>query len=187
MSPTLRLLASFVALMMAMGIGRFALTPQLPHLVSEGQLSLTAAGVVAAANYLGYFLGALDAMFARRPRQVRVRLDLGLWLCVLLTLVSFWADGFVLHALLRFGTDNSAIGHFDGNLGVRVVHTETGGRLPIIGVGGVMTPDDAARMLDAGAALVQLYSGFIYHGPALVRGAARAAASRRTRAESTTR
>ena len=104
MSPTLRLLASFVALMMAMGIGRFALTPQLPHLVAEGQLSLTAAGLVAAANYLGYFLGALDAMFARRPRQVRLRLDLGLWLCVLLTLVSFWADGFVTHALLRFGT-----------------------------------------------------------------------------------
>lgn len=104
MSPTLRLMASFVALMMAMGIGRFALTPQLPHLVSEGQLSLTAAGLVAAANYLGYFLGALDAMFARRPRQVRLRLDLGLWLCVLLTLVSFWADGFVVHALLRFGT-----------------------------------------------------------------------------------
>ena len=104
MSPTLRLMASFVALMMAMGIGRFALTPQLPHLVAEGQLGLTTAGLVAAANYLGYFLGALDAMFARRPRQVRLRLDLGLWLCVLLTLVSFWADGFVAHALLRFGT-----------------------------------------------------------------------------------
>ena len=32
MSPLIRLLASFVALMMAMGIGRFALTPQMPHL-----------------------------------------------------------------------------------------------------------------------------------------------------------
>ncbi|MCU1733646.1 MULTISPECIES: MFS transporter [unclassified Pseudomonas] len=104
MSPTLRLLASFVALMMAMGIGRFALTPQLPHLVGEGQLSLTAAGLVAAANYLGYFLGALDAMLARRPQQVRLRLNLGLWLCVLLTVLSFWADSFITHALLRFGT-----------------------------------------------------------------------------------
>ncbi|WP_125862949.1 YbfB/YjiJ family MFS transporter, partial [Pseudomonas defluvii] len=91
MSPTLRLLASFVALMMAMGIGRFALTPQLPHLISEGQLGLSAAGVVAAANYLGYFVGALDGMFARRPGQVRLRLLAGLWLCVLLTLASFWA------------------------------------------------------------------------------------------------
>jgi dihydroorotate dehydrogenase len=62
---------------------------------------------------------------------------------------------------------------------VHFVHTETDGRLPIIGVGGIMTPDDATRMLDAGASLVQLYSGFIYHGPALVRGAARAAAAHR--------
>ncbi|WP_433294949.1 quinone-dependent dihydroorotate dehydrogenase [Actinoplanes sp. CA-030573] len=66
---------------------------------------------------------------------------------------------------------------------VHFVHTETGGRLPIIGVGGIMTPDDATRMLDAGAALVQLYSGFIYHGPGLVRGVAKAAAAYRERAE----
>ncbi|MEV4621957.1 quinone-dependent dihydroorotate dehydrogenase [Asanoa sp. NPDC049573] len=52
---------------------------------------------------------------------------------------------------------------------VRFVHTETGGRLPVVGVGGIMSPDDAARMFDAGASLVQVYSGFIYHGPALVR------------------
>jgi dihydroorotate dehydrogenase len=65
---------------------------------------------------------------------------------------------------------------------VHFVHTETGGRLPIIGVGGVMSPEDAFRLLDAGASLVQLYSGFIYHGPNLVRGAARAAAAQRARA-----
>ena len=60
---------------------------------------------------------------------------------------------------------------------VAFVHSETGGRLPIVGVGGVLDPDDAARMFDAGAALVQLYTGFIYRGPALVRAAARAAAA----------
>lgn len=104
MSPTLRLLASFAALMMAMGIGRFALTPQLPHLISEGQISLTAAGLVAAANYLGYLLGAVDGMFARRPAQVRGRLLAGLWLCVGLTLACYWAQDFWAHLLLRFGT-----------------------------------------------------------------------------------
>lgn len=57
---------------------------------------------------------------------------------------------------------------------VHFVHQETGGRLPIIGVGGIVAPDDAARMFDAGASLVQLYTGFIYRGPALVRAAARA-------------
>ncbi|GIF49497.1 dihydroorotate oxidase A [Asanoa ferruginea] len=52
---------------------------------------------------------------------------------------------------------------------VRFVHNETGGRLPVIGVGGIMSADDASRMFDAGASLVQVYTGFIYHGPALVR------------------
>ncbi len=57
---------------------------------------------------------------------------------------------------------------------VRFVVRETGGRLPVIGVGGVMCPDDAARLRDAGASLVQLYTGLIYGGPALVRDCVRA-------------
>ena len=104
MSPLTRLLASFVALMMAMGIGRFALTPQMPHLLSEGQIDLTGAGLIAAANYLGYFVGAVDSIFARSHHHVRGRLYGGLWLCVLLTLASYWAHGFWPHLLLRFGT-----------------------------------------------------------------------------------
>jgi len=40
--------------------------------------------------------------------------------------------------------------------------------LPVMGVGGIMTAADAAALLDAGASLVQLYTGFIYAGPALV-------------------
>ncbi|WLH58755.1 YbfB/YjiJ family MFS transporter [Pseudomonas sp. FP2294] len=104
MSPLIRLFASFIALMMAMGIGRFALTPQMPHLLSEGQIDLTAAGLIAAANYLGYFVGAVDSMFARSHHHIRGRLLGGLWLCVLLTLASFWANGFWSHLLLRFGT-----------------------------------------------------------------------------------
>ena len=55
---------------------------------------------------------------------------------------------------------------------VSFVHHETGGRLPIIGVGGIMSADDAERMFDAGASLVQLYTGFIFHGPNLVRAIA---------------
>jgi dihydroorotate dehydrogenase len=56
---------------------------------------------------------------------------------------------------------------------VSFVHKESD--LPVIGVGGIMDPDDAARMLDAGASLVQLYTGFIYRGPGLVRAISRAA------------
>lgn len=40
--------------------------------------------------------------------------------------------------------------------------------LPIIGAGGIMTADDADAMFDAGARLIQLYTGFIYAGPALI-------------------
>jgi dihydroorotate dehydrogenase len=56
---------------------------------------------------------------------------------------------------------------------VSFIHRETAGALPVIGVGGILDPDDAARLFDAGAALVQLYTGFIYRGPALVRAIAR--------------
>jgi dihydroorotate dehydrogenase len=42
------------------------------------------------------------------------------------------------------------------------------GRLPIIGVGGVLTADDAAAKIAAGASLVQLYTGLVFRGPALV-------------------
>lgn len=56
---------------------------------------------------------------------------------------------------------------------VAFVHRETGGSLPVVGVGGILDPDDAARMFDAGASLVQLCTGFIYRGPALVRRVAR--------------
>ena len=41
-------------------------------------------------------------------------------------------------------------------------------KLPIIGVGGIMSRDDGQAMLDAGASLLQIYTGYIYGGPALV-------------------
>jgi dihydroorotate dehydrogenase len=40
--------------------------------------------------------------------------------------------------------------------------------IPLVGVGGVMTGADAAKKMAAGASLVQLYTGLIYRGPALV-------------------
>jgi dihydroorotate dehydrogenase len=43
------------------------------------------------------------------------------------------------------------------------------GKLPVIGVGGIMTGADAREKIAAGASLVQLYTGLVYRGPALVR------------------
>jgi dihydroorotate dehydrogenase len=52
---------------------------------------------------------------------------------------------------------------------VRYVHDKTRGKLPIIAVGGIMGVQDALNMFDAGASLIQLYTGFIYEGPGLVK------------------
>ncbi|HEY3345574.1 MAG TPA: quinone-dependent dihydroorotate dehydrogenase [Anaerolineaceae bacterium] len=51
---------------------------------------------------------------------------------------------------------------------VQEVYRRSAGRLPIVASGGIMSPGAAQQMLDAGAALVQLYTGLIYEGPGLV-------------------
>ena len=63
---------------------------------------------------------------------------------------------------------------------VRYIHDKSEGKLPIIAVGGIMSVQDALNMLDAGATLIQLYTGFIYEGPGLARRINRAIIKRRT-------
>jgi len=57
---------------------------------------------------------------------------------------------------------------------IRALAQELNGKLPIIGVGGIMSGTDAAEKITAGAQLVQIYTGFIYRGPELVGEAVRA-------------
>lgn len=52
---------------------------------------------------------------------------------------------------------------------IRYLHRQSGGQLPIIGVGGVASPEDALEKLEAGASLVQIYTGLVYEGPSLVK------------------
>jgi len=52
---------------------------------------------------------------------------------------------------------------------IQQVRAQTGGGLPIIGVGGVFGPEEAIEKLNAGAALIQVYTGLIYRGPGLIR------------------
>ena len=52
---------------------------------------------------------------------------------------------------------------------IRFLSEKSNKAFPIIGVGGIHTAEDAIEKLDAGASLIQLYTGFIYEGPALVR------------------
>jgi dihydroorotate dehydrogenase len=51
---------------------------------------------------------------------------------------------------------------------ISYIHKKSNGSFPIIGVGGIHSADDAIEKLNAGAALVQLYTGFIYEGPTLI-------------------
>lgn len=51
---------------------------------------------------------------------------------------------------------------------IRFLHDKSGGSFPIIGVGGIHSAKDALEKLDAGASLIQLYTGFIYEGPKLI-------------------
>jgi len=57
---------------------------------------------------------------------------------------------------------------------IEVLHAELSGSLPIIGVGGIMSGEMAQDKIRAGASLVQLYTGFIYQGPRLIRDAVEA-------------
>ena len=52
---------------------------------------------------------------------------------------------------------------------IKYISKKTNKKLPIIGVGGIMNPQDALDKIKAGADLIQLYTGFIYSGPSLVK------------------
>ncbi|MEQ8715000.1 MAG: dihydroorotate dehydrogenase (quinone), partial [Cyclobacteriaceae bacterium] len=52
---------------------------------------------------------------------------------------------------------------------IRYLHEQGEGKFPIIGVGGIFTAKDALDKIRAGASLVQVYTGFVYEGPAIVK------------------
>ncbi len=51
---------------------------------------------------------------------------------------------------------------------IKYIHKKSNGAFPIIGVGGIHSPEDAVEKLNAGASLIQIYTGFIYEGPGLI-------------------
>lgn len=64
---------------------------------------------------------------------------------------------------------------------IRYLSEQSGRAFPIIGVGGIHTPEDALEKLRAGAVLVQVYTGFIYEGPSIARTLNRAILAERSR------
>jgi len=51
---------------------------------------------------------------------------------------------------------------------IKYIHQKSKGTIPIMGIGGIHSPEDALEKMDAGAGLIQLYTGFIYEGPGLI-------------------
>ena len=56
---------------------------------------------------------------------------------------------------------------------VKYIHQKTNGQIPVIASGGIFTGADAKEKIDAGAALVQVWTGFIYEGPSIVKNICR--------------
>ncbi len=52
---------------------------------------------------------------------------------------------------------------------IKYIFEKTGGKLPVIASGGIISPEDALEKINAGADLVQIFTGFIYEGPSLVK------------------
>jgi dihydroorotate dehydrogenase len=132
-------------------------------------------------DHLAALLGALKAEAQTTPVLVKIAPDLTEQAIgeVLQVCTEHGAAGIIATntTLSREGVTGPASAEAGGLSGrplaaraqevVAFVHKESD--LPVIGVGGIVDPDDAARMFDAGASLVQLYTGFIYRGPSLVR------------------
>jgi len=92
-------LAGLAALAAAMGIGRFAFTPLLPMMQDDAGVSLAQGGVLAAANYFGYLLGAL---WAARPAQASTAIRAALSVVAVATLAMGIAEGMAAWIALRF-------------------------------------------------------------------------------------
>jgi predicted MFS family arabinose efflux permease len=66
-------ITSMLSMVVVIGLGRFALTPQLPHMIAEKQITLTQASLVAAANFLGYLIGSMETIRARKRLIFRLK------------------------------------------------------------------------------------------------------------------
>ena len=93
-------LAGFVALVIAMGIGRFAFTPLLPLMQAASQLDLTGGAWLASANYLGYLAGAGTVSLLRLDPKTLI--CAGMPLIALLTAAMSWTDHMAWWFALRF-------------------------------------------------------------------------------------
>lgn len=137
---------------------------------------------------------ALSKKKARVPILLKIAPDLGYTQIdnVLEVVSDYWLDGIIATntTLARPGVF-SRVAESGGLSGapldakstqiIGYLYRATGGKLPIIGVGGITDAEGAARKLDAGATLVQVYTGMIYRGPFFAADLARGLSDRQRR------
>jgi len=151
-------------------------TPALPALQAGRYLEQLLATLVAENERL-----AAEYEVARRPLFVKIAPDLthGELDGVLVAVLDNRIDGIIATNTTtgREGVTGPLAAEMGGLSGrplrqcstqiITAVHRRSNGRLPIIGVGGVRTAADVQAKIDAGASLVQLYTGLVYRGPGL--------------------
>lgn len=102
LSPLNLAVGGMLALVAAMGIGRFVYTPILPMMVQEIGLSASQAGMIASSNFFGYMLGALVAATSVLKGSRRKWLLAALIASAVTTILMTWTDGYVQFLLVRF-------------------------------------------------------------------------------------
>ena len=106
------LVAGVLALVMALGIGRFAYTPILPAMQGRFDLSNTIAGALASSNYLGYLLGAVLAAFVPAGRAQGTLLRASLLVAAISTVLMGLTASYPLWLILRFAAGLASAGVF---------------------------------------------------------------------------
>jgi dihydroorotate dehydrogenase len=152
-------------------------TPGLRKLQERGFLSALLGRVAARRDQ------AADDIGRRVPVLVKLAPDLDdeQLLTAVDVIVESGLDGIIATntTISRDGLDHPRAGEEGGLSGAALTDMSTriiariaehsGGSIPIVGVGGIMGPEDARAKLDAGATLIQLYTGLVYEGPGLVK------------------
>ena len=169
-TPALIAAAGLLALLLAMGIGRFAFTALLPQMRDEGFLDIGSGGLLAAMNYLGYLAGALWTAFSRQANGPR-RLLGGLLASVATTLAMGFEPGFAGWCGLRLvsGVASAVVYVYATGIVLRSL-ADAGAAgwsaLHYMGVGSgiVVSALVAQSMADGGGALLLISRGKIQVG-----------------------